>query len=46
MSRQIGVVLIGVVLAVAVIFALFDERVSFKNSGTNSRVTQSQPPSN
>jgi hypothetical protein len=42
MSRQIGVVIIGVIVALALIFAIFDERVSFKEPGANSRMTQSQ----
>jgi hypothetical protein len=30
MSRQFGAIIVGVVIAVAVIYALFDRRVSFR----------------
>jgi hypothetical protein len=41
MRRQIVAIAVGVVVAVAVIFALFDERVSFRN-GVFSGAQQSQ----
>ena len=36
MRRQIAVVMFGVVVAVAVIFALFDERVDVFKDGSHS----------
>jgi hypothetical protein len=41
MSRQLAAVLVGVVIAVAVIFAAFDERVSLVHPAAKSQVTQS-----
>ena len=41
MRRQIVAVIVGVVVAVAVIYVLFDERVSFRN-GVFSGAQQSQ----
>ena len=47
MSRQIGAVVIAAILAAALIFAIFDQRVSFKDPGASfSRLTQSQPVPN
>ena len=43
MYRQIAAVVLGVVLAIAVIYAVFDERVSFRTGAEKSQVTQSVP---
>ena len=42
MRRQAAAVIIGVLVAVATIFALFDERISFRDPGVRSKVTQSE----
>jgi hypothetical protein len=46
MSRQIVAVAVGIIIAVAVIFATFDRRVSFSTSSVTSQVTQPQPSTN
>jgi hypothetical protein len=45
MSRQVSAIVIGVIIAVAAIYALFDERVSLRNAGLTSQVAQSPPAS-
>jgi len=42
MRRQAAAVIIGVLVAVATIFVLFDERVSFRDPVVRSKVTQSE----
>ena len=42
MRRQAAAVIIGVLVAVATIFARFDKRVSFGDLGVRSKVTQSE----
>jgi hypothetical protein len=42
MRRQVVAVIIGVLVAVATLFALFDERISFRDPGVRSKVTQSE----
>jgi len=41
MARQLSAVLVGVIIAVGVIFAVFDKRVSYR--GVASQVTQLFP---
>ena len=40
MGRQIGVIALGVVIAVGVIYALFDERISFTGPSYRAPATQ------
>jgi hypothetical protein len=44
MGREVAVVLVSAIIAVGVIFALFDERVSF--TGPSYRAPTTQTPSN
>ena len=46
MRRQVVAVIIGVLVAVATLFALFDERISFRDPGVRSKVTQSEQAQN
>jgi hypothetical protein len=43
MGRQVGVVVLGVVIAVGVIYALFDERISFSGPSYRAPATQDAP---
>jgi hypothetical protein len=42
MSRQISAIVVGVAVAIAVIYAVFDERVSFRKAISGTHVSQSQ----
>jgi hypothetical protein len=44
MGREVAVVLVSAIIAVGLIFALFDERVSF--TGPSYRAPTTQTPSN
>ena len=41
MRRQIGAVIFGVIVAVAVIYVVFDQRISFQKIVASSPATQS-----
>jgi hypothetical protein len=43
MGRQIAVIVLGVVIAVGVIYALFDERLSFSAPSYRAPATQDVP---
>jgi hypothetical protein len=43
MGRQVGVIVLGVVIAVGVIYALFDERISFSSPSYRAPATQDVP---
>jgi hypothetical protein len=43
MGRQIAVIVLGVVIAVGVIYALFDERLSFSGPSYRAPATQEAP---
>jgi hypothetical protein len=43
MGRQIAVIALGVVIAVGVIYALFDERLSFSGPSYRAPATQDVP---
>jgi hypothetical protein len=43
MGRQVSVVILGVIIAVGVIYALFDERISFTGPAYRAPATQEVP---
>jgi hypothetical protein len=43
MGRQVSVVILGVIIAVGVIYALFDERISFMGPAYRAPATQDVP---
>jgi hypothetical protein len=44
MSRPIVAIFVGTIIALAVIYAVFDERVSFRNTLAKLQVSQSKQP--
>ena len=40
MRRQFAAIVFGVIVAVAVIYAVFDQRISFRNMMANAPTTQ------